>query len=497
MQTINRSIVFFLLVSVMSLHGAGAVITTLDQFDLGPFGGDAAWLKSGGTTYLAFAGRGGGTSSVPEVEIYTFDGSSLTNTGIALNFSTSTILALAWLQSGGNDYLAVGGGEFGIGIINIYIFDGSSLTLIDTNAFGTGTVDVEWLQAADGSIFLAAAGFNPTTNNLISVYSFDGFSLTFLDGADYSAGGYGVGWLQAADGTIYLASAGNDTPVGDIRVFTFDGTSLTFITGINFGATPAQARRVAWLQTPDGSIFLAGTGNGDTELIIYSFNGSTLTTVATDTFGAEGLPVKWLQIGGLNLLAFGTSEDNPAYRVYSFNGTSLSLLASGTIVGSEGHGLDWLQIDNILFLGVAGTASAGGGGEGTVGRYGVMEVCIAPIANNDSAIVIPDTPKEIDVVGNDTLFCSSLVDTLITPPTNGMAVVNSPAGNVTYTSDPGFFGTDSLVYELCDQFSQCDQATVQIIVVEPGSELQLGPNVALEIYPAAVLQLDTGLDVNG
>ncbi|GAG88626.1 unnamed protein product, partial [marine sediment metagenome] len=29
-------------VSVMSLHGAGAVITTLDQFNFSTFGGDAA-----------------------------------------------------------------------------------------------------------------------------------------------------------------------------------------------------------------------------------------------------------------------------------------------------------------------------------------------------------------------------------------------------------------------------------------------------------------------
>ena len=196
-------------------------------------------------------------------------------------------------------------------------------------------------------------------------------------------------------------------------------------------------------------------------------------------------------------------NSGPEYRVYSFIGTSLSLLASGTIGGNEGNGVDWLETNPRIFLGAAGTFQS----EGDEGRYGVMELCLTPTANNDSAIVLPDTPKEINVVGNDILFCATLVDTLITPPTNGMAVVNSPAGNVTYTPDPGFFGLDSFVYEICDQFTQCDQATVQITVVESGSQLILGEpstramlgisnSVLLEIYPAAVLQLDTGLEVN-
>ncbi len=54
MKIINRSILFFLLVSVMSLHAA--VITTLDDDSFGSFGSDAAWLESGGTTYLAVGG---------------------------------------------------------------------------------------------------------------------------------------------------------------------------------------------------------------------------------------------------------------------------------------------------------------------------------------------------------------------------------------------------------------------------------------------------------
>ncbi|GAG88623.1 unnamed protein product [marine sediment metagenome] len=177
----------------MSLHGAGAVITTLDQFNFSTFGGDAAWLESGGTTYLVVGG-----ASV-DVEIFTFDGSTLTTTGITLSLVGAT-RAVAWLQSGGNDYLAVGAGDSLSGLLNIYIFDGLSLTLVDSIIFGAiqGEVhDVEWLTAANGSIFLAAAILVNGTDE-ISVYSFDGFSLTFLDGADYTQGGYGVGWLQAA-----------------------------------------------------------------------------------------------------------------------------------------------------------------------------------------------------------------------------------------------------------------------------------------------------------
>ncbi len=489
MKTINRGILFFLLVSVMSLQGAGAVITTLDQMDSGAVSLSAAWLESGGTTYLAW---GGGGFPILDITVFTFDGSTLTTlTGVDLGIGL--VNGVDWVQSGGTDFLvAVGTTAASTGFVNVYSFDGSTLTPVDSVTVGTDGIDVEWLKAANGSIFLAVAAFGTTDE--IEVYSFDGSSLTLLDGANYTNGGFGVAWLQAADGTIYLATGGADTTEGDLRIFTFDGTSLSLITGISFGSGTDQGREVSLLQTPDGSIFLAATGRRpsgtNAVLRIYSFNGSTLTQVASDQIGSEGFAVEWFQTGGLNFLAVGVPGP-PEYKVYSFISPTLSLLASGTIGGEDGRGIDWLLMNNRLLLGAASAV------RDFDGRVGVMEVCIAPIANNDNALILPDTPSVIlNVVANDTLFCSSLVDTLVTPPTNGMAVVNSLAGNVTYTPDPGFFGLDSFVYELCDQFSQCDQATGEIIVVEPGSELQLGPNVRLDIYPAAVLEVLSGLVVN-
>ena len=50
-------------------------------------------------------------------------------------------------------------------------------------------------------------------------------------------------------------------------------------------------------------------------------------------------------------------------------------------------------------------------------------------------------------------------------PANG-TLVNNGDGTITYTPDPGFNGSDSFVYEICDTEPACDTAEVTIVVGE-------------------------------
>ncbi len=92
-----------------------------------------------------------------------------------------------------------------------------------------------------------------------------------------------------------------------------------------------------------------------------------------------------------------------------------------------------------------------------------------PVANDDAATTGEDTPVTIDVTANDTDI-DGVVDpttvTIITGPANGALSVDPLTGEVTYTPDFDFNGTDSFTYEVCDDGTPvlCDTATVTIDV---------------------------------
>ncbi|MBL4585702.1 MAG: tandem-95 repeat protein, partial [Flavobacteriales bacterium] len=91
-----------------------------------------------------------------------------------------------------------------------------------------------------------------------------------------------------------------------------------------------------------------------------------------------------------------------------------------------------------------------------------------PFAGDDAAL----TPQEVPVSGNllvndfDPNGDNIIINTTpVSDPTNGSVVIDG-SGNYTYTPDPGFIGTDSYIYMICDDGvpSLCAQATVYITV---------------------------------
>jgi gliding motility-associated-like protein len=101
----------------------------------------------------------------------------------------------------------------------------------------------------------------------------------------------------------------------------------------------------------------------------------------------------------------------------------------------------------------------------------VTPVNDAPNAVDDVSTTNEDTPVVIDVTNNDTDTDGVINDasvSIVTNPTNGTVTVNPTTGEVTYTPTPGFNGTDSFTYTVCDNGTplpaQCDQATVTVTV---------------------------------
>lgn len=86
----------------------------------------------------------------------------------------------------------------------------------------------------------------------------------------------------------------------------------------------------------------------------------------------------------------------------------------------------------------------------------------APEAVNDTVNVVKNTPTTGNVLTNDTdLEGNALTASLVTAPVEGTVVLNAD-GSFTYTPNTDFTGTDSLIYQTCDNGipSRCDTASL-------------------------------------
>jgi len=103
--------------------------------------------------------------------------------------------------------------------------------------------------------------------------------------------------------------------------------------------------------------------------------------------------------------------------------------------------------------------------------FTVAPVNDPPIANDDNVSTPEDSPVVINVLSNDTDLDGSLVPSSVaigTPPANGTVSVDPVTGQITYTPNANWNGTDSFTYQVCDNGTPlpalCDVATVTVTV---------------------------------
>src|SRR5690606_36978844 len=84
----------------------------------------------------------------------------------------------------------------------------------------------------------------------------------------------------------------------------------------------------------------------------------------------------------------------------------------------------------------------------------VESVNDAPVAEDDTAVLLEDTPHAIDVLGNDSDVDNAIDPAtieIVTPPEHGTATVDSTTGVITYTPGEHFFGEDALTDRVQDE----------------------------------------------
>ncbi len=101
-----------------------------------------------------------------------------------------------------------------------------------------------------------------------------------------------------------------------------------------------------------------------------------------------------------------------------------------------------------------------------------VNITVLPIVDafDDTVATDEDVPITIDILANDNDVPSTGTLTT-TDPSNGTVVINDngtpndPSDDtVTYTPDPGFVGTDTFTYTICDDQGNCSTATVTVVV---------------------------------
>jgi hypothetical protein len=280
-------------------------------------------------------------------------------------------------------------------------------------------------------------GFYGTPDDVISSFSTEDFNSTDAEGVTFANGE-----LFIADGLnneIYRLNPGPNgifdgvAPAGDDQVTSFD----TFGLG---------------LEDPEGIAFNPDNGNlyiGGKTRNIGTWNFDTLLEVTT-----SGVLVQLIDVSAvdpnrqyakqlLSGLAYAPSSQNPALmNIY---------IADRGVDNNSNPSENDGRLYELTLPGINPQSP--------------------PTAADDSATTIQDTAVSIDVAANDTDPNGNLdppsantVCPTCSLPASG-ALTNNGDGTFNYAPDPGFFGSDDFVYEICDTDSLCDTATVTIDVV--------------------------------
>ena len=109
----------------------------------------------------------------------------------------------------------------------------------------------------------------------------------------------------------------------------------------------------------------------------------------------------------------------------------------------------------------------------------VNQVNDAPISSNDAVTTLEDMPVTIAVLANDTdidnaPLASSVVIT--SPPANGTVIVNPTTGQVTYTPNPDFNGSDSFSYTVNDPDGGTSNVATVNITITPVDDAPVATN---------------------
>ncbi|TFD36379.1 tandem-95 repeat protein [Cryobacterium sp. TMT1-62] len=151
----------------------------------------------------------------------------------------------------------------------------------------------------------------------------------------------------------------------------------------------------------------------------------------------------------------------PAHGTTSVNATTgvVTYTPSGSYVGSDSF--EYRICDGRP---VCDTATV------TLNVTAVPVVQSSPVAVDDSSPAVSGDTLVIDVADNDSDVDANLDVTTVSvtvAPSHGAFSVDPVSGEIRYTADSLYTGTDTFTYEICDTTDRCDTAIVTVRVTAP------------------------------
>ncbi|MFS0701690.1 Ig-like domain-containing protein [Cellulomonas sp. 179-A 4D5 NHS] len=385
--------------------------------------------------------------------------------------------------------------------------NGDTLTLVP----GTLTLPVDGDGTTQGTVTL--------DNGQVRYVPAPGFAGTVTFDYDVSDGNGGT-----ATGTVTV-TVENAAPVADDETaFTTTATPVTVdvLTGDtdpNIPGTAQVLQVIGAIANTDATV----TVNNDGTLTVTPAAGfaGDVTVTYTVSDGAGGTDTGALTVTVDNAAPVAaadgpvhTSTDTPI-RVDVLandtdpNGDTLTIVPGSLTdpVDADGNTQGTVTLDNgqvryVPAPGFAGTVtidytvSDGNGGTDT-GTVTVTVDDAAPVAGDDTVSTPAGTAVDVDVLGNDSdLNGDTLTVSLITQPANGTAVLLLN-GQIRYTPNAGFAGTDTFDYTVSDGNGGTDTATVSVAVAnaDPVAVDDSGATPYGTAVPVSPLDNDT--DPNG
>ena len=263
---------------------------------------------------------------------------------------------------------------------------------------------------------------------------------------------------------------GNSQPVGSpinltegVLQIEADG-SYTFTPSLNFNGNVPQITYTAndGLNTVTSTLDITVTPVNDAPVAIPDTN-TTLEDVVITVTAANGL------------LNNDSDLENNSLTITRFNVNGTNYLAGNTVTLAEGSLLinsdgSYTFTPAVNYNGnvpqITYTLSDGTNTANSTLDITVTPVNDAPVASDDIsstdpgiAVIISVLPNDSDVDGDDLT-----VSNIVSQPANGVVTINVD-GTVTYTPNPGFnTGSDTFIYQVCDDNGLCDNATVTVKV---------------------------------
>ena len=271
-------------------------------------GWSVAMSADGSRIAIGAIGNDDNGNNAGQVRIYTWDGTTWTQTGDDINGKTANEMSgRSVAMSADGSRIAIGardnddnGGN--AGQVRIYIWDGTTWTQTGDDINGeTGDISGQSVaMSADGSRIAIGGPWNDKSSGAgqVRIYTWNG-TTWMQTGADINGetADDNSGWSVAmsADGSrIAIGADGNDgngDAAGHVRIYTWNGTTWTQTGDDINGETASNGSGWSVAMSADGSRIAIGApyndDNGDAagQVRIYTWDGTTWTQTGADING--------------------------------------------------------------------------------------------------------------------------------------------------------------------------------------------------------------------